>query len=177
MGGGWLFSLFGRKRRTTGSEPPGQKKLYIPEALYQRMLNHCKEERPLEACGLFTGEGNQVLSAYATDNAHRSTVIYKVEERQLLQAYRESADKKQEIIAIYHSHVETEPVPSRTDIEQATWPEAFYVIVSLAHSPPRVRAWRIVDKQVTEHKVVVQWGREGAWHDLRQAVRGSADPQ
>jgi proteasome lid subunit RPN8/RPN11 len=172
-----VFSLFGRKASLRiGPEGSGQRKLYIPELLYRRMINHCQEEKPLEACGLLVGEGGQVVSAYATDNEHRSPVIYKVDDRQLLQVFRDIRSEKHEIIGIYHSHVRTEPIPSRTDIEQATWPEAFYLIVSLKPQRPQVRAWRIVDRQVTEHLVVVQKEPGGAWHDLRRAVQEGAEP-
>lgn len=173
MGGGWVFSLFGHRRRTTKLAVDGARKLYIPELLYRRMLNHCQEERPLEACGLLVGVGEHAVSAYATDNEHRSPVLYKVDDRQLLQVFHEVQAEKQEIIAIYHSHVRSAPIPSRTDIEQATWPEAFYLIISLAHRRPQVRAWRIVDQQVTEHQVVVQRGAAGTWHDLRRAVQAA----
>lgn len=159
-----------------GPEGDGQRKLYIPELLYRRMINQCQEEKPLEACGLLVGVGGEVVSAYATDNEHRSPVIYKVDDRQLLQVFRDIRSEKQEIIGIYHSHVRTEPIPSRTDIDQATWPEAFYVIVGLAHKRPQVRAWRIVDGQVTEHQVVIRKEAPGTWHDLRQAVQAKTDP-
>jgi len=168
-----VFALFGRKKRTTRLPVDGQRKLYIPELLYRKMINHCREERPLEACGLLTGVGEQVLAAYATDNEHRSPVLYKVDDRQLLQVVEEAHGRKQDIVAIYHSHIRTAPIPSQTDIKQATWPEAFYVIVSLAHRIPQVRAWRIIDQQVTEHPVVIQRGASGDWYDLRQAVRAA----
>jgi len=141
------------------------------------MINHCQEERPLEACGLMVGAVDQVVAAYATDNQHRSPVVYKVDDRQLLQVFREIRDDKHEIIAIYHSHVNTEAFPSRTDIDQATWPEAYYLIVSLAHRIPKVRAWRLVDGQSTEHQVVVSPVATGAWKDLRRAAQAPPDRQ
>ncbi len=167
----WWF----RRRRRSHPQFLGRRKLYIPESLYRRMINHCLEEKPLEACGLMTGGGGQVMAAYATDNEERSPIVYKVDDRQLAEVFFDAQAKKQEIIGIYHSHVRTPPIPSKTDIERATWPEAFYVIVSLAGKRPQVRAWRIVDRVVTEHPVVVQRGMTGAWHDLRQVVRGATE--
>ncbi|HEY3365837.1 MAG TPA: M67 family metallopeptidase [Symbiobacteriaceae bacterium] len=169
-----MFWLFGKRKSTTPLFGPG--KLHIPETLYRRMINHCNEERPLEACGLLMGQGGQTLSAYATDNQHRSPVIYKVDEHQLLEALHDIRSEQHGLIGIYHSHVKTAPVPSRTDIGQAYWPEVFYVIVSLAHRRPQVRAWRIVDGHVTEHQVVIQKLASGKWHDLRRAVRPRQAP-
>lgn len=170
-----MFGWFGKKRNVREVDAQGRRRLFIPENVYQRMINHCKEERPLEACGLLVGEAGHVTAGYATDNQHRSPVIYKVDDLQLLEVDREIRSGRQEIIAIYHSHVLTDPIPSRTDIDQATWPEAFYIIVSLKDRRPRVRAWRIVDRQVTEHPIVVVKQTDGLWKDLRKAVRQAAE--
>lgn len=176
--GGWVFSFFSSKKRRSNTGQTRRRRLYIPEIIYRRIINQCMEERPLEACGLLVGASGHVTAAYATDNEHRSPILYKVDERQLWQVLRESENRKQELVAIYHSHVKTEPVPSRTDIAQANWPEAFYLIISLAQHRPHMRAWRIVDGQVTEHQVVVQKEVPGAWADLRQAVqRAAAEPE
>nr|PZN73827.1 MAG: hypothetical protein DIU55_02150 [Bacillota bacterium] len=150
-----------------------QRRLFIPENVYRRMVNHCYEERPLEACGLLVGVAGQVFAGYATDNAARSPVLYRVDDHQLI-ATAEAAERRGwEITAIYHSHVESDPVPSRTDIAQATWPEAFYLIISLRGKRPRARAWRIVDGQVSEHRIVIVRHYDGEWHDLRRAVRSA----
>lgn len=171
-----MFSLFGKKEPAGGTAHHSRKRFYLPEVLYRRMLNHCHEEKPLEACGLFGGVSGQVEAGFATDNAHRSPVLYKVDDRQLLQAFREIQNARQEIIGIYHSHVKTEPIPSLTDIDQATFPEAIYLIVSLAHRRPLVRGWQIVDRQVTEVQVVIQKDAPGTWRDLRQAVQAAGEP-
>jgi proteasome lid subunit RPN8/RPN11 len=172
-----VFSFFGRRKPETSRSASSTRKLVIPENIYRKMINHCQEERPLEACGLMVGAVDEVVAAYAADNEHRSPVVYKVDDQQLLQVFREIRNDKHEIIAIYHSHVNTEAVPSRTDIDQATWPEAYYLIVSLAQRTPKVRAWRLVDRQVTEYQVVVSPTVTGLWKDLRRAVQIPPDPQ
>lgn len=172
-----MFSWFKRSRSGAGAQTGSRRRLCIPETLYRRMIGHCLEEKPLEACGLLVGAVDQVVAAYATDNEHRSAVIYKVDDHQLLQVFQELRVDRHEIIGIYHSHVRTAAVPSRTDIEQATWPEAYYVIVSLANQHPSVRAWRIVDHQVSEYPVVVVKGGPGQWRDLRRAVKARSEQE
>lgn len=166
-----MFSWFGSKRKRGPVGTEAQRSIYIPEDLYRRMINHCREERPLEACGLLGGTANLAEVGYACDNVHRSPRIYQVDDRQLVEAHGQLRGERRELIAIYHSHVETEAIPSRTDIDQATWPEAFYLIVTLKRRRPQVRAWRIVDRQVTEHPVVVVKEQGSVWRDLRKAVR------
>ena len=59
--------------------------------------------------------------------------------------------------AIVHSHVTSPAVPSLTDVGLATFPDALYVLVSLAADEadattgaPSLRAWRIVGGAVFE---------------------------
>lgn len=146
-------------------------RLFIPERILRRVVEHCLEERPLEACGILVGQAGSVTRGYATDNKLRSPILYEVDERQLFQVLRELQTGREEVVAIYHSHTETGPEPSRTDIEKAHWTEAFYVIVSLKPPKPRVRAYRIVDKQVhpVEIGVLKDDGGPTEWKDLRRA--------
>ena len=51
-------------------------------------------------------------------------------------------DEGLDLVGIYHSHVSSPAYPSRTDAEQAFWPEAIYVIVSLAGAGADVRGFR-----------------------------------
>ena len=53
--------------------------------------------------------------------------------------------------AIYHSHTRSAAYPSQTDINLALWPDALYIIVSLAEADaPDVKAFAIVDRKVNE---------------------------
>ena len=54
-------------------------------------------------------------------------------------------------MAIYHSHTHTEAYPSPTDVGLAAWPDAAYLIVSLADAEhPVVRAFHIAEQRVQE---------------------------
>ena len=55
-----------------------------------------------------------------------------------------------DLIGIYHSHVSSPAYPSRTDAEQAFWPDATYVIVSLAGGGADIKGYRIAEMAVTE---------------------------
>jgi proteasome lid subunit RPN8/RPN11 len=46
-----------------------------------------------------------------------------------------------EVLAVYHSHPTSEPVPSRTDLERNYSSEVVNVIISLKDAEPRVRGW------------------------------------
>jgi proteasome lid subunit RPN8/RPN11 len=59
-----------------------------------------------------------------------------------------------EVVAIYHSHPVTEAYPSRTDQSLAFWPDAIYLICSLAEpGTPVVRGYRL-GREVVEMVVI-----------------------
>ena len=65
----------------------------------------------------------------------------------------EEADE--DIVAIYHSHVESPAFPSRTDVELAQWPDAAYMIVSLGSEPPEIKAFSIREGTIARREILV----------------------
>jgi len=114
-------------------------------------------EAPNECCGLVASSNGDAQRVYRAANAERSPVKYVVDPRDQIRIQNEIDDHGWELGAIYHSHTRTEPFPSQTDINLArNWPEPLYVIVGVAGEAPDVRAFRIVDGQVTETELEVR---------------------
>ena len=142
--------------------------LTIPRVLFRRMVNHCREEKPLEACGMLVGQRALALGGYAVTNKARSPVRYYMDEDEQLAAWTDMENQGLELMAIYHSHPTAEPRPSPADVKLAYYPEAFYIIVSLAHATPAVRAFRIVDAKVTPARILLDDSQPGYFSDLRR---------
>ena len=70
--------------------------------------------------------------------------------RDLLRAMRAADAAGHEIVGVWHSHTHTDAYPSPTDVRLAVDPAWFYVIVSLKHGDPVLRAYRIVDEAISE---------------------------
>jgi len=69
---------------------------------------------------------------------------------------REMRAKDLQLLGIYHSHPRGENRPSRTDIEQAFYPDTPYFILSpLPDAPQLVRVFLIRDGEVTEITVEI----------------------
>ena len=51
--------------------------------------------------------------------------------KQQIDAQRKMRDQGEELFGIYHSHPHSPAEPSDTDLEEAGYPEALYIIVSL----------------------------------------------
>ena len=76
---------------------------------------------------------------------------------------REIEEAGEELVAIYHSHTKSAAYPSQTDINLAGWPEAVYLIVSLADpEAPDLKGFWIVDGKIADAELVVG-GQAASW--------------
>ena len=132
--------------------------LRLTEGVYRRMIGHCLDGLPLEACGLLGGapDTGKAHICYPTRNVAESARVYTVDPRQHLQADRDAEAHGMEIIGVFHSHTHTDAYPSPTDVAQAPDPGWHYVLVSLKDLAPVVRSYRIVDGKIAEEPVVLE---------------------
>jgi proteasome lid subunit RPN8/RPN11 len=90
-------------------------------------------------------------------NADHSPLTYRLDPLEHLRTFDEIDERGWELAGIFHSHTHTEAYPSPTDRRLAFYPEATYVLVSLRdRAEPEIRAFRIVDGEVTEREVVIR---------------------
>ena len=128
--------------------------LQIDDDHYEALVAHARAGYPNEACALLAGRDGSVERVYALPNAEASPTFYVVEPRAQLRAMTEMDDLGLDLVGIFHSHVATEAYPSRTDVELAAYPDAAYLILTLAdQDAPVLRAFRIRDGQVDEEEL------------------------
>ena len=128
--------------------------VYIPRALVDQMVQHALAQRPNEACGMVAGLGNRATKVYPATNSEASPVRYLMEPRDQLRIMRDIEDHDWDLLGIFHSHTHTAAYPSQTDVSLAYYPDALYIIVSLADAAnPVVRAFHIVDGQIREEPI------------------------
>jgi len=128
--------------------------LVLAGGLWERMVAHCFDCLPLEACGLLGGAGEEAKEVYPAVNAARSARLYSVEPKDLLRADRSAEAAGLSLIGVWHSHTHTSAYPSPTDVAQAPDPDWHYVVVSLSDTEPVLRSYRIVGGQVKEEPVI-----------------------
>lgn len=115
------------------------------------MIQHSRDELPNECCGVIGSRDDVVETVYRAVNGAASPLRYELESRDLLRIFNAIDDAEQEVGAIYHSHTRSAAYPSQTDINLALYPDALYIIVSLADADaPDVKAFSIVDRKVSE---------------------------
>jgi len=126
-------------------------KLQIQRRLWDEMLAQAVAERPHECCGLLAGRAGRVSHRYPLSNALASPVRYESEPKALFAAFKDMRQQGTELLAIYHSHPTSEPVPSRTDLENNFYGTAVvHFIVSLQGEVPVVRGWRLGETSYSE---------------------------
>ncbi len=123
----------------------------IPRVFKDAMIQHSLEEDPNECCGVLAAADGSVVKLYRITNVEHSPYRYSMDGKELFEAYREIEDNGWELAVIYHSHTHSPAYPSATDVRFATWPDAFYLLVSLQDKAnPDVRNYTIVGETVTE---------------------------
>lgn len=130
-------------------------RLIIPNLLVEEMIEHARNDLPTECCGLLAGrvvDGvGTALARFSIGNDEASPREYFSNARDMLFAFRAMRESEHELLAIYHSHPTSEPVPSKRDIEQNTYGEtAVHLIVSLATPQPELRAWWLTESGYRE---------------------------
>jgi proteasome lid subunit RPN8/RPN11 len=125
-------------------------RLLIPRPLLDAVLAHARAELPNECCGLLAGviEGDvgRVTQHFPVGNDLASPTEYATNARDMLAALKATRSAGTDVLAIYHSHPTSVPVPSRKDLDRNFWGEAaVHVIVGLAGDEPDVRAWWLTE--------------------------------
>ena len=140
-----------------GSSPVSP--LGLPVAMRDEIVAHARREAPRECCGLIAGRDGRATRLYRLVNSEPGVTRYRVDDAELFRVYRDLDGRGEDVLAIYHSHPATPAFPSPTDVALAAWPDAFYVICSLADpAAPVVRAYRIVDGRIAEAEVIAEVG-------------------
>ncbi len=120
------------------------RKLQIPRPLYEEMLAQALAELPNECCGLLAGRDDRVTHRYPLSNALASPVRYESDPQAMFAAVKDMRKEGTDVLAIYHSHPTSAPVPSRTDLERNFYgPEVVHLIISLKEREPEVGAWHL----------------------------------
>jgi proteasome lid subunit RPN8/RPN11 len=127
----------------------------IARALYDELIAHARADAPNECCGMIASRDGEAVSVHRARNAAASPLRYEIDGMEQYEIQSAIEDAGLELGAIYHSHTRSAPLPSQTDINLAFYPESLYVIVGLEHDEADVRAWSIVDGQVTEARLEV----------------------
>ena len=130
--------------------------------LHAELIAWARAGVPNEACGILAGDsaaidGGRAIAFLPLTNAEASPFLYRIDPLEQLRAMVAIDDRDEVVWGIFHSHVASPAEPSVTDVGLAFYPEALYLICSLADpDSPHVRAWSIHEGTVTEVPLVTE---------------------
>jgi proteasome lid subunit RPN8/RPN11 len=124
----------------------------LPRVFYEEMLAQARAELPNECCGMLAGRiepgeagamsRGLVLRRFPLVNELASPTEYLLESKSWRPALMATEKEHMEVLAFYHSHPVSDPVPSRKDRAGSEYyPQAMHLIISLKEPEPLMRAW------------------------------------
>ena len=130
--------------------------LEIPEELLNRIIEHARQEYPLESCGILAGKIGNITNFYPMVNTKKSSSCYLMEPEEQLRVFQEIEKKRLEVSAIYHSHPHTAAFPSQRDADYAFYPDSLILIISLMEDTgPQIGAFQIEKGKIQPKAVKV----------------------
>jgi proteasome lid subunit RPN8/RPN11 len=122
-------------------------RLDVPQNILDFMVAQAVAELPNECCGFLAGRlltdetVGRVETIFPLVNAAASPVEFDADPHSLFAALSHFRKHDLRILAIYHSHPTSEPIPSQKDRERNYSEEVMNLIISLAREETLIRAW------------------------------------
>lgn len=140
--------------------------LRLTEELHVRIKAHGANSYPFEGCGLLLGRvsggANEVVDIRPLANVwpveEEKRVRFRIAEDDWRDAEFEAMAADLDIVGIFHSHPDSEPVASPRDLNWASWPGYSYVITEVRDgTATHSRSWQLLDDRsgFTEEEIVV----------------------
>ena len=128
----------------------------LTQSLVDEIVAHAREDLPNECCGMLGSADGEGRTVYRAENAEASPLRYSIDAKEQFRLMREIEEAGEELAAIYHSHTKSPAYPSQTDVNLAGWPEAVYLIVSLADpDAPDLKGFWIKEGEISNAELIV----------------------
>lgn len=129
-----------------------KKEIQLSRKITNQLLHLAQMSPTQEICGLIGASNGIASTCYPIQNiAEQPETRFQLEPKQQINALSTLRDKKETLFAIYHSHPSAPAIPSATDIELASYPDAIYLIISLnTKGVLEMRGFKITNKIVEE---------------------------
>lgn len=129
--------------------------LIIPETVKAQVNHHFSAVYPDEGCGFLIGTSQTVTQFCPVENVKHSPVAYKMDPAGQIQVLMDAEDQGLQVLAIIHSHPNGPLALSKTDLQEATWHNLSYLIVSLADKhEPQWGGWFLTQTKHEEISII-----------------------
>lgn len=126
--------------------------LKIPADIQEQIEAHGTDSYPYEGCGLLLGQmengANAVVAIYPAPNTwevqEERRVRFRIAPEDMMKAEMAAMRQGLDIVGIFHSHPDDQPVASPRDLAWATWPGYSYLITEVRDGQPgQSRSWQL----------------------------------
>lgn len=126
--------------------------IILPRHLVNQILYQAQSSPEVEVCGLIAARDGRPRHCIQVPNVSAQPQrLFAMDPARQIDAQRRMREQGEELFGIYHSHPHSPAEPSATDLEQAGYPEALYIIVSLnTKGVLEMRGFRLKDGKATE---------------------------
>lgn len=133
-------------------------RIALPRPLVNQLLLQAQRAAEEEVCGLIGVSAGGALRVYPVANvAEDRRRLFVMEPKGQIDALRQMREAGESLFAIYHSHPHAPAAPSALDLQQAAYPEALYLIVSLdTKGVLELRGYRLRDGGVENIELELQ---------------------
>lgn len=132
------------------------KQVIISEYLLKEMIDHARNHLPYESCGLLAGNDGKVNSFWVLENELKSDRRFFVSKTVVEKTLKQIAGRKENVIAIYHSHPTTAAIPSSYDIINHPDSDIKMLIVSFKSEPPEAKCYHILHPTYSECPFLIE---------------------
>ena len=131
--------------------------IQIPRKLTNQLLHLAQISPDTEVCGLISSKNGLPAHCYPIKNAaEHPQQRFLLDAGQQISAMAKMRELGEELFAIYHSHPAAPATPSIYDLEQASYPEALYLIISLnTKGILEMRGFKIDQKTAVEIPLIL----------------------
>ena len=126
--------------------------LKINKKIHQLIKAHGASSYPNEGCGLLLGRvedgQNIVIEVRPLENRwpveEEKPIRFRIEEKAWQRVEVEAMVNDLDVIGIFHSHPDHNPVASPRDLAWASWPGYSYLITQISNgNPTKSRSWQL----------------------------------
>lgn len=115
--------------------------LQIQKTHWEQMRAHVNIIAPVEACGIVAGTSKASREVFPITNSLNSTTRFHMAEGEMVSTVHAILEKGWDMLAIYHSHPQSPPIPSPTDLSEATFLESAQLIWGQQEGEWHLRAY------------------------------------
>jgi len=119
------------------------------------MITIAEKLAPVEACGVLAGKFGQSTKVFPITNTLDSPYEYLMDPEEMLKAFWEIDERDWDVLAFFHSHPVSLPIPSQTDLARNYYPDTPHIIIGKSQSNWVFRAFLLKKSEYNEIPVEV----------------------